>query len=551
MVPPPSAVDIGGNDSNSNVDQFLPHKPLTIEGIAALREKAPKMNAGTAAWTSSDLYKSLSTGKPKAKRWDHRLTAESKSRKASALKGAAKFLKNPGLISLGGGLPCPEYFPIESLSFKVPTPPHFSEAETKTTGQTLTAGKYDMIEADGSYDLSVALNYGQGTGAAQLMRFVTEHTELVNNPLYDDWQCCLTVGSTHALDQTYRMFCERGDYIMSEEFTFVSAMETALPMGINCVGIKMDSEGLLPENMDEILSNWDEKKRGARKPFLLYTVPSGQNPTGATQGTERRKEIYKVAQKHDVYIIEDEPYYFLQMEPYTSPTSSSTNGSTIVPAPATTTNDAFLRALIPTYLSIDTDGRVMRMDSFSKVIAPGTRVGWITASAQVIERFTRHNESSVQNPSGISQMVLYKLLDESWGHEGYLSWLYNIRTEYTRRRNGILHACEKYLPHEIISWNPPAAGMFLWLKVNHRLHPNFETVSYDELEEQIFLAAIERGVLVSRGSWFLAEKDDFVRGKVPEEMFFRVTFAAATEDKMTIAIERFGEAVKESFGLKA
>lgn len=390
-----------------------------------------------------------------------RLTPESKSRKPSSLKAAAKYLKNPGLISLGGGLPCPEYFPIESLSFKTPTPPHFSEAETKTTGQVVTAGKYEISEGTGSYDLAVALNYGQGTGAAQLIRFVTEHTELVNNPPYDDWQCCLTVGSTHALDQTYRMFCQRGDYIMSEEFTFVSAMETALPMGINCIGIKMDSEGLIPEDMDEILSNWDEQKRGARKPFILYTVPSGQNPTGATQGVERRKAIYKVAQKHDVYILEDEPYYFLQMEPYVSPSAAASNGNTLTLAPSTTTNDSFLRALIPTYLSIDVDGRVMRMDSFSKVIAPGTRVGWITASAQIVERFIRHNECSVQNPSGFSQMVLYKMLDETWGHDGYLGWLRNIRSEYTRRRDVILHACEKFLPGEIVSWNPPAAGMFV------------------------------------------------------------------------------------------
>lgn len=73
----------------------------------------------------------------------------------------------------------------------------------------------------------------------------------------------------------------------------------------------MDAEGMLPEALDEMLSEWDVKVRGARKPHLIYTVPSGQNPTGATQGVARRKAIYKIAQKHDLYIIEDEPYYFL------------------------------------------------------------------------------------------------------------------------------------------------------------------------------------------------------------------------------------------------
>lgn len=249
------------------------------------------------------------------------------------------------------------------------------------------------------------------------------------------------------------MFCEKGDYILSEEYTFVSAVETALPLGLKFLGIKMDDQGLIPEDMDNILSNWDTTARKARKPFLLYTVPSGQNPTGATQSAERRRAIYRVAQKHDVYIIEDEPYYFLQMQPYTGPNSPN--------APPPANNEEFLKALIPTYLSMDTDGRVMRLDSFSKVIAPGTRVGWITASEQIVERFVRHNECSNQNPSGISQMVLFKLLDESWGHSGYLGWLINLRLQYTKRRDTILAACEKFLPKELVSWNPPAAGMFV------------------------------------------------------------------------------------------
>jgi aromatic amino acid aminotransferase I len=350
-------------------------------------------------------------------------------------------------------LPCAENFPIEELTVKVPSPPHFSEAETRRSGRVLKAGKYDVSEGHSAYDLSIALNYGLGTGSAQMIRFVTEHTEIVCNPPYEDWQCALSVGSTSALDQTYRIFCERGDYVLSEEYTFASAVETALPLGIRFVGVKVDDQGLLPESMDEILSNWDVQARGARKPRLLYTVPSGQNPTGATQGTARRQALYKVAQKHDIYIIEDEPYYFLQMQPYTGPDAPT------VPPPAN--NEAFLKALIPTYLSMDVDGRVMRMDSFSKVIAPGTRVGWITASGQIVERFVRHNECSNQNPSGISQLVLYKMLDEGWGHGGYLQWLISLRLEYTRRRDVILAACEKYLPKELVSWNPPAAGMFV------------------------------------------------------------------------------------------
>jgi aromatic amino acid aminotransferase I len=343
---------------------------------------------------------------------------------------------------------------------KIPSPPHFSEAETAVMGESVSIGKYDVrnqaAREDGAaYDLSIALNYGQATGGAQMMRFVTEHTELVCDPPYADWRCCLTVGSTGALEQAYRMFFdrERGDSMLTEEYSFATALETAHPLGVKVVGIRMDEQGLLPESMDEILSGWDKSARGARKPHVLYTVPSGQNPTGATMSDKRRRDVYAVAQKHDVYIIEDEPYYFLQMQPYTGQNAPA------VPPPASM--EEFLDNLVPSLLSLDVDGRVMRMDSFSKVVVPGSRLGWVTASEQIIERYIRHSEVCNQGPSGFSQAILYKLLDETWGHDGYIEWLMNLRLEYTKRRDVMLAACEKYLPRDLVSWTPPAAGMFV------------------------------------------------------------------------------------------
>lgn len=375
------------------------------------------------------------------------------------LKQAAKYLKKPGLISLGGGLPCSEYFPFESISMKVPVSPNFSEAATKKSGRIVTIGKHDATEnPDAEYDLAIGLNYGQATGAAQMVRWVTEHTEIMFNPPYADWRSCMTVGSTGALEQALRMFCDRnrGDSILMDEFAFSTALETAEPLGIKVVGVAIDDEGLLPESMDDILSNWDSKARnGARKPHVLYTVPSGQNPTGATMGEQRRRDIYAVCQKHDVFILEDEPYYFLQMDPYVSGSKSSSKAS----HPESV--DEFLASLIPSLLSMDTDGRVLRMDSFSKVVIPGSRTGWVTGSEQIVERYIRHAEVASQGPAGLSQVVLHKLLDGHWGHEGYFRWLMNLRSEYTERRDLILAACEDFLPREVVSWTPPAAGMFV------------------------------------------------------------------------------------------
>ncbi|KAK9444421.1 Pyridoxal phosphate-dependent transferase, major domain protein [Metarhizium brunneum] len=508
-----------------------------IEDILARRAKAGKLVAGIAAASDSDMWKGPQTGKPKAKRWDSHLSKESLERKPCTLKLAAKHLKKPGLISLGGGLPSSETFPFAEFAMKVPVAPHFSEEETLENGQTVTIGKYDVRDHDAVYDLSIALNYGQSTGSAQMLRFLTEHTEIVCNPPYADWRICQTIGSTGALEQALRMFCDkdRGDSVLTEDFSFSTALETMAPLGVKVFGTPIDDEGLVPEAMDMLLTNWDDKERGARKPHVLYTVPSGQNPTGATQGTERRRAIYSVCQKHDVFIIEDEPYYFLQMQPYTGRNQPD------VPPPSTV--EEFVSSLIPTYVSMDIDGRVLRMDSVSKVLVPGSRLGWVVASEQIIERYQRHAEVASQGPSGFSQIILYKLLDETWGHEGYLRWLMNLRIQYTKRRDALLAACEEHLPRDIVTWTPPAAGMFLWLHVDYAKHPQTATKSLNDVEEEIFNSCIDGGVLVARGSWFLAEKEKPMPG-----LFFRATYAAASPENMNEAIRRFGQAVRHSFG---
>ncbi|RCI11085.1 hypothetical protein L249_7321 [Ophiocordyceps polyrhachis-furcata BCC 54312] len=532
-------------DSLSNAEAAPTASPARLErqqtssaldDVLARRVRAGRLVAGVAAASHSDMFKGPQNGKPKARRWGEHLTRESLDRQPCSLKQAAKFLKKPGLVSLGGGLPSSELFPFAELAVRVPVAPGFSEKETLENGQTMTIGKYDARDRGAAYDLSIALNYGQSTGSAQMMRFLTEHTEVVCNPPYADWRICQTIGSTGALEQALRMFCDqdRGDSVLTEEFSFSTALETIAPLGVKAFGCAVDDEGLVPHSMDRLLSNWDQAVRGARKPHLLYTVPCGQNPTGATQGAQRRQDIYRIAQKHDMFILEDDPYYFLQMQPYTGRDSAD------VRAPRSV--DEFLSSLLPSLVSIDVDGRVMRLESLSKVLVPGSRLGWVVASEQLIERYQRHAEVASQGPAGFSQVILHKLLDETWGHEGYFRWLMNLRLEYTKKRNALLAACEDHLPREIVSWNPPSAGMFMWLKVDYDKHPNAGTRSIDEIEEDIFRACIDGNVLVARGSWFKTDKDKPLPG-----LHFRTTFAASSPEAMNEAIRRFAKAVRDSF----
>ncbi|KAF2750894.1 PLP-dependent transferase [Sporormia fimetaria CBS 119925] len=540
---PPAALEVEAVTDTTGVTIPDPLKAPVPKSndIRGRRKKADKAQWGVAAPSDSANFRQGNyDDKPLARRWDHYISDEAHTRKGNNLKKAAGFLGKPGIISLGGGLPSSEYFPFEELSIKVPAVGKFSEQETKESGVILTAGKHDLAEDKAIFDIATAFNYGQGTGAAQLLRWITEHTEMVHNPPYQDWRCTMSIGSTSGLDMALRMLSRPGDMMLSEDYTFAAAVECALPLGVRMCGVPMDSEGILPDAMDEILTNWDVADRGARKPHLMYTVPTGQNPTGATASGARRRAIYKVAQKHDIYIIEDEPYYFLQMQPYT--------GSDGPNPPPPASHADFIKALVPSYLSLDTDGRVMRLDSFSKVLAPGSRIGWVTASAQIIKKYQQHADLSTQGPSGFSQLALWKLVDEHWGHGGYLDWLIHIRLEYTTRRNIILGACEKYLPKSIVRWNPPSAGMFHWLDIYaYKQHPLWDEKrkNVEEIEERIFMKIIDEGALLMRGSWFYADPS-----QKHDTLFFRATYAAAPGEKIEEGVRRLGEALRREFGVK-
>jgi aromatic amino acid aminotransferase I / 2-aminoadipate transaminase len=468
MPPPPSAIDNEPPTAETDTTGLTLPPPTTLPSKIndryyrrrTLDANLPSSQWGVAAPATSAQFKSpaelaAAKTKPKAKRWDDLLTDESKARKPSSLKGAARFLAKPGLISLGGGLPSCAYFPFSELSAHVPTSAAtgFDEHSTHTSGTTLRAGKHDLSTGACIFDIATALNYGQGSGAAQLLRWMTEHTELVHRPPYADWACNATIGSTSAMDMALRMVTRRGDALLTEAYTFPTAIEAAGPMGLLTVGVAMDEEGIIPRALVDVLSGWDEWARGAKRPRVIYLVPTGQNPTGATMGESRRREVYSICQEYDVFILEDEPYYFLQMPEYGTAQAAEDQASI--------GHETFLKGLIPSFLSMDVDGRVLRMDSFSKVVAPGTRMGWVTASEQIVERYKMHTDCSTQGPSGFSQLFMFKLLDVHWGHGGYLDWLKHMRKEYTARRDVIVAACERHLPKDIVRWVPPRAGMFV------------------------------------------------------------------------------------------
>lgn len=507
-----------------------------LAGFAAHRLSSGPLPGGSAPYTSSNPFKiaQSSESRPTAKKWDHRLSLEASRRIRSTLK-ASSILKDPSaVISLGTGRPTPRLYPWEAVQIQVTDVESMQDREPSKNMTSMSCRRGEL-----AYDLDVALNYGYAAGSPQVLRFITEHIEMIHNPPYADWESALTCGTTSAIEIVLRMLCNSGDCLITEQHTYPGAIEAAKALGLRILGIRMDAEGLLPDDLDSKLRNWNDEV--VPKPSVLYTIPCGQNPTGATQPFERRKAIYEVAEQHDLLIIEDDPYLFLQLEdPARSATISMQNLRSA---------ESYLKKLPPSYLSLDKSGRVLRLDATSKILAPGLRIGWITGCAQLIEKFVSHTELSTVAPSGPSQVMLYKLLDETWGHEGFIDWLEYLSSQYRKRLNILEEACKQYLPSHICTWTLPKVGMFLWIRIDWIQHPTVRLkhamegayISPVDVEDSIYSCAMRNGVAVSKGSWFAANRCSV------KDVYFRMTFAAATEDDLAQAVERFGRAIREEF----
>lgn len=489
------------------------------------------------------------TGPLLAKDLSHHLSEEAKSRHPSYLKVAFKHFSDPRIVSLGGGLPLPDLFPFSSIQVESLAPPFANGIDVKPQSKeeelvfNIAKNRAD-ISHEADFPLETALQYGSSAGNADLINFLKEHTKTIHNPKYEDWDIVMSVGNTQAWDATLRNFTNRGDVILTEEFTFSSASETAHADGVKTVPVKVDLEGIIPEALEEQLSNWDTSI--SPLPKLLYTIPTGQNPTGGTLSTERRQAVYEIAQKYDFIIVEDEPYYFLQMGDY----KFGENKADEVPS-----HEEFLKGLVSSYLSLDTDGRVIRLDSFSKVLAPGTRLGWIVAQNRFIERYLRQHEVTIQVASGFSQTILNGLL-QRWGQAGYIDWLIQLRLNYTQKRNAALDAVEKYMPREICEWKAPSAGMFFWIQVDASKHPEYAT-KYEsdpsKLEIAIYDHGIEHGILMIPGHWFVIE--DLRKGAKAfsrsgkQYMYFRGTFASVKPEALDKGLKLFEEVLRKEFQL--
>lgn len=512
----------------------------------------PTLGHSTPGITTGDLFdvsqsslpptpppSSSSWSKNRSRPLQHHFSTESKQFSGAALKKLATPSPDSVVIPLGAGRPSANLFPWDCTSNK-PSP--------------LPEAHRFVLKDAVAYDLSSVLDYGHAEGSPQLLRFVREHVNTIHNPPYADWATCLSSGSTSALEIALRMFCNRGDAVLTEQHTYPGLIEVAGLMGLATHGVAMDTEGIRPDSLRTMLHNWDKKLQGAERPSVLYTIPSGQNPTGATQTHKRKQEIYEIAEQFDLVIIEDDPYYFIQLGPLTATTISQpgddVTGDNMHPARGTTAS--FARNLIPSYVSLDRSGRVVRLDSASKILAPGLRIGWVTANDSIIDKFVSYHEVCTAFPSGPSQLMLFNLLREDWGHHGFMDWLASLSLRYRGRRDILLQACRDHLPRDICTWDMPTRGMFVWIRVDLGSHPSVDSgtelnsLECSTIDGRIMARAFENGVQVTNGSLF--EADPFSSPQTLQRaVFFRLTFATAADAALVTGVQLFAKAVRDEF----
>uniref|UniRef100_A0A8D2LQE9 Aminotransferase class I/classII large domain-containing protein n=1 Tax=Varanus komodoensis TaxID=61221 RepID=A0A8D2LQE9_VARKO len=387
----------------------------------------------------------------------------------------------PSIIMLSGGLPNPDYFPIKTASISL------------VDGTTIEIGEELMKRA---------LQYSSADGIPELLSWLEKLQMKLHNPPTASYapekgqmKICVTAGSQDGLSKVYDMLLNPGDNILLDDPNFTGTLAALQPLGCNMIKVPSDAHGIIPKALEEILSRWKSdkvRKPGNKIPKFLYTVPNGGNPSGSSLTADRKKEIYQLAQEYNFLIIEDDPYYFLQFE----------------------------KTKAPSFLSMDVDGRVIRGDSFSKVVSAGLRIGFLTGPEPLINKVILHIQASTMQTSTFTQILIFQLL-KKWGQD--VLWEYTcliISLLYLRL---IVLLC----PLGLADWLVPKAGLYLWIKIK----------GISDTYPMIMEKALKRKVSLLPGSAFMTDSSE----PCP---YIRASFSFASPDQMDQAMRMAKEVCK-------
>ena len=378
-----------------------------------------------------------------------------------AVGAILKAAADPKIISFAGGLPAPELFPVEGMK----------EAT-------------DKVYAEHGQQ---ALQYGAAKGVTELRELILKRVKEKENVDAKLENVMVTTGSEQAIDLVGKAFVNPGDTVLVEEPTYLCALDVFRSYGANFVSVPMDDDGMKMDALEEALKAHPETA-------LVYTVPNFQNPTGRTMPAERRKKFAELAAKYDVPVLEDNPYGDIR----------------------------FAGEHVPSVKSFDHAGKVFYMSTFSKILAPGFRPGWLVADPKVIEKLTVLKQSADLHTDNLVQYVVTEFFKEN----DVDAHVKEISDLYGKRKQLMIDGIKKYFPKDV-KYTDPEGGMFLWVEV-----PGVtDTV-------ELFKQCLEHNVAFVPG-------DPFFAGK-PQPGTFRLNYSNMQEDQIEVGLKRLGEALSQA-----
>lgn len=391
---------------------------------------------------------------------EYKISNKFKNMKPSAIREIFKSLGRPGAISFAAGNPSPESFPVDDFK---------RIANDILTQEPITA-----------------LQYGITEGYAPLRELVKERLKRVYSIGGESDETIIVTGGQQGIELCCKVMCNEGDVVICENPSFIGALNAFRSLGARLVGVPLNEEGMDVQTLENALKSNPSTK-------IIYTIPSFHNPAGITSTLENRKAVYALAQKYDVLIIEDNPYGDLR----------------------------FSGENVPTYKSMDVDGRVVYCGSFSKILSAGIRVGTLTANKELVSKIVVAKQVEDVHTNVFFQMVCYRYIKEC-DLEAHIE---KIRRLYKHKAELMLNALDKYMPSDV-SFTRPQGGIFLWCSLPEGM----------KLSDFIARCS-DKNVFVVPGTAFLPNESEPTRS-------FRLNYSMPTDDEIENGIKIIAQVIE-------
>lgn len=402
------------------------------------------------------------------------LSRRARALRPSPIRKLVPLIRQPGMISLGGGYPNPATFAFERIEV------------------AFASGEKACI--DGSA-MTSACQYGPTDCDAVLRPLLIDWHRHKDGVVIEPGQLQVLNGSQEGLHIAAYLLLDPGDTVALSEPAYPGALGAFRAFSDQFLSFPVDAQGSDTRVLEQVLEA--RASSGAPMPKFIYEVPNGHNPAGVALSLERREHLIRIASRFDLLVVEDDPYQLVRLEK--GPAAASLQ-------------------------SLDKEGRVLRLDSFSKIFAPGLRIGYATGPAELIHFFELYKQTTNLHTSSMIQSLLAQYL-QAHGPDGFRAQIDRSCEVYRRNRDAMVAGARRYLPQDV-RFEVPSEGMFLWFQLPE---------GYDT-ERMVENDGLELGVLLVPGPAFSS------CGGLTNCM--RASFSMVEPDAIEEGMRRFGEMIR-------